>query len=164
MTPTAVAENTSTRSDLTLQVSRVIAAERSRVYQAWTRPELMAQWFAPAPMYVTSMTADPRPGGEYRIDAFGPPCGPDADLSQAPSATQVAGVYREVVPDELISFTWNGSRFPDEDTLVTVTFRDVPEGTEVTIKHEHFSSQEVADRHQHGWEGCLNNLENFLKK
>src|ERR1700761_1566139 len=109
MTPTAVAENTSTRSDLSLQVSRVISAARSRVYQAWTRPELMAQWFAPAPMNTMSMTADLRPGGEYRIDVFGPPCDP-AD-GPAPAATSIVGKYHEVVPGELISFTWKGSRF-----------------------------------------------------
>ena len=45
MTETAVLENRNTRSDLSLQVSRVIHAERSRVYQAWTRPELIAQWY-----------------------------------------------------------------------------------------------------------------------
>ena len=161
MTETAVLENRNTRSDLTLQVSRVIAAERSRVYQAWTRPELIAQWFAPGKT-ITSITADPQPGGEYRFEFFGLPCDPDA--VQIPSAVNVVGVYKEVVPDERISFTWIGSMFPDEHTLVTVEFKDAPEGTEVTITHENFSTAEIMSQHNRGWEGCLVSLENFLKK
>jgi uncharacterized protein YndB with AHSA1/START domain len=161
MTESAVLENRNTRPDLTLQVSRVIAAERSRVYQAWTRPELIAQWFAPGKT-ISSITADPKPGGEYRFEFFGLPC--DADAEQVPSATNVAGVYQEVVPDERLSFTWCGSRFPDENTLVTVEFKDAPGGTEVSITHEHFSTTEVMSQHNLGWVRCLTGLENFLKK
>jgi uncharacterized protein YndB with AHSA1/START domain len=163
MTPTAVIESSSTRSDLTLQVRRVIAAERSRVYQAWTRPELIAQWFAPGKT-VSNITSDPRPGGEYRFEFFGLPCEADVDAPQVPSAVSVVGVYKEVVPDERISYTWCGSRFPDENTLVTVEFKDAQGGTEVTITHENFTSAESRNQHQRGWEGCLTSLENFLNK
>jgi uncharacterized protein YndB with AHSA1/START domain len=76
----------------------------------------------------------------------------------------VVGVYQEVVPDERISYTWRGSRFPDENTLVTVAFRDAEGGTEVTITHENFSSAEVMSQHNRGWEGCLTSLEAFLNK
>jgi uncharacterized protein YndB with AHSA1/START domain len=163
MTETAVLENRSTRSDLSLQVSRVIAAERSRVYQAWTRPELIAQWFAPGKT-ITNITSDPRPGGEYRFDFFGMPCDADTAAPQVPAAVNVVGVYQEVVPDERISYTWRGSRFPDENTLVTVTFKDAEGGTEVTIRHENFSTAEIMSPHNLGWEGALSSLENFLKK
>ena len=161
MTETAVLENRNTRSDLTLQVSRVIHAERSRVFQAWTRPELIAQWFAPGKS-ISSITADPRPGGEYRFEFFGLPC--DTDATQVPSAMSVGGVYQEVVPDERISYTWRGSRFPDESTLVTVAFKDAEGGTEVTITHENFSSAEAMNQHNRGWEGGLTSLEGFLNK
>jgi uncharacterized protein YndB with AHSA1/START domain len=161
MTETAVLENRNTNSSLSLQVSRIIHAERSRVFQAWTRPELIAQWFAPG-RSISSITADPRPGGEYRFEFFGPPCNPDEP--QVPSATNVAGVYQEVVQDERISYTWRGSRFPDENTLVTVAFKDAEGGTEVTITHENFTSAEVMSQHNRGWESCLTSLEAFLNK
>jgi uncharacterized protein YndB with AHSA1/START domain len=163
MTEAVVLDQQTTREDLKLQLSRVIRAERKRVFDAWARPELMAQWFAPGTVN-KSVTADLRPGGEYRIDAVGASCDPNADSSQGPSAIQIVGVYQEVVPDERISFTWRGSRFPDEHTLVTVAFKDAPEGTEVTITHEHFSTAEAVQQHQRGWEGCLTSLENFLTK
>ena len=163
MTETAVLENRNTRSDLTLQVSRVIAAERSRVYQAWTRPELIAQWFAPGKT-ISNITADPRPGGEYRFEFFGLPCEADTGAPQVPSAVNVVGIYQEVVPGERLSFTWRGSRFPDENTLVTVEFKDATGGTEVTITQENFSSAQAMNQHKLGWEGCLVSFENFLKK
>ena len=163
MTEAVVLDQQTTREDLKLQLSRVIPAERKRVFDAWTRPELMAQWFAPGTVN-KSMTADLRPGGEYRIDAVGPSCDPNADPSQGPSTMQIVGIYKEIVPDERISFTWRGSHFPDEHTLVTVDFKDATGGTEVTITHEHFSTAEIMGQHQRGWEGCLISLENFLKK
>jgi uncharacterized protein YndB with AHSA1/START domain len=163
MTETTVLDQQKSRSDLTLQVSRVIHAERSRVYQAWTRPELIAQWFAPGKT-ISNITADPRPGGEYRFEFFGLPCEADVHAPQVPSAVNVTGVYKDVVPDERISYTWQGSNFPDEHTLVTVEFKDAPGGTEVTITHENFASAEVMNQHNRGWEGCLTSLENFLKK
>jgi uncharacterized protein YndB with AHSA1/START domain len=163
MTETAVLENRNTRSDLTLQVSRVIAAERSRVFQAWTRPELIAQWFAPG-RTISNITADPRPGGEYRFEFFGLPCEADVHAAQVASATSVVGVYKEVVPDERVSYTWRGSSFPDENTLVTVDFKDVEGGTKVTITHENFTSAGAMDQHKRGWEGALASFESFLKK
>ena len=30
-----------------LELARVIDAPRARVYESWTKPEQMAQWFAP---------------------------------------------------------------------------------------------------------------------
>jgi uncharacterized protein YndB with AHSA1/START domain len=34
-----------------LELTRVIHAPRARVFEAWTRPELLQQWFGPAGMH-----------------------------------------------------------------------------------------------------------------
>jgi hypothetical protein len=44
------------------------------------------------------------------------------------------------------------------ETLVTVTFRDVDGGTEISILHEGFIDTGVAEKHTRGWIGCLDKL------
>lgn len=162
MSETLVLDEQKTRADLTLQLSRTIKAERRRVFEACTRPELMSQWFAPGEMVVTSASTDLRAGGTYKIDVNDPSAvGDDGKLGRK-SGTE--GIYKKIVPNELLSFTWQGNCGRNEETLVTVTFRDVEDGTEVTITHEHFQTAESMNRHQQGWEGCLANLVRFAEK
>lgn len=147
----AVGEN------LKLVVSKTIKANRSRVYDAWTRPELMKQWFAPANMNVASVSNDFRVGGAYRIQMQGS-CDDlteGRDMSRDSVAT---GLYKTIVPNELLAFTWTGKWNPSEETLVTVAFKDVEGGTEVTLTHERFATAESMGKHEHGWSGCLANL------
>jgi uncharacterized protein YndB with AHSA1/START domain len=162
MSETLVLDEQNTRADLTLQLSRTIKAERRRVFEAWTRPELMSQWFAPGEMTVTSASADLRVGGSYKIDINDPSAvGDDGKLGRK-GGTE--GIYRKIVPNELLSFTWQGNCGRNEETVVTVAFKDVEEGTEVTITHEHFQTAESMNRHQKGWDGCLANLVRFAEK
>jgi uncharacterized protein YndB with AHSA1/START domain len=135
--------------DLKLEIRRVIKARRSRVFESWTTPELMQQWFAPGGMRVANASADLRVGGEYRVELRG-----------LDDAEYVAtGVYRKIIPNELLSFTWDNGCDPGKETLVTITFRDFEHGTELILTHEHFSSADAAARHERGWTGCLDKLE-----
>ena len=45
------------------------------------------------------------------------------------------------------------------ETLVTVDFLDRNGFTEVQITHDRFPNTDVRDRHDHGWNGCLDKLE-----
>lgn len=48
-----------------LRVERVIAASRSRIWDAWTRPDLLEQWWIPAPMVVRVDRLEVRGGGAF---------------------------------------------------------------------------------------------------
>jgi uncharacterized protein YndB with AHSA1/START domain len=48
------------------------------------------------------------------------------------------------------------------DTLVTVDFAPEGEATKVTITHEQFVNTEDRDKHNEGWNGCLNRLQRTL--
>ncbi len=137
------------KQNLKLEIRREIKAPRSRVFESWTKPELMQQWFAPGGMRVASASADLRVGGEYRVEIRG--------LDNA--VYMASGVYRKIIPDQLLSFTWRGACDSSKETLVTVEFSDCEYGTEIILKHERFDSAEAAAKHQHGWTGCLDNLE-----
>jgi len=162
MTETLVLDEQKTRADLTLQLSRTIKAERRRIFEAWIRSELMSQWFSPEDMIVTSVSIDFRLGGAYKVEIKEPPAaGQNGDLCRAGGAE---GLYTKIVPNELLSFTWQGVCSQGEETLVTVAFKDVEDGTEVTITHEHFATDETMNSHQQGWQGCLANLARFAEK
>jgi uncharacterized protein YndB with AHSA1/START domain len=144
----------------TLQQSRVIHAPRKLVYEAWTNPEIMKEWFGPTGMYCPNVKLDTRVGGDYRIDVH-----PTPEIAQSLTTEEsmkrqatATGAYTKIVPNELLQFTWTPSWNPIEQSIVTVSLKDAPGGTEVTILHEGFTSQGSRDGHNKGWEGCLAKL------
>jgi len=52
------------RLDLVLE--RVVDVPRALVWDAWTKPEHLIQWFAPAPWTTVDCEVDLRPGGIFR--------------------------------------------------------------------------------------------------
>ena len=49
-------------SDRELVLTRLIDAPREKLYRAWTEPELLKQWFTPAPYTTPHAELDVRPG------------------------------------------------------------------------------------------------------
>lgn len=140
-------------SDTKLQVRKFINAKRERVFEAWTKPALMKQWFAPGTMTTPDAQADVRVGGAYKITISN-----DADKLAASGLHIVYGVYKEIVPHRKIVFSW-GWEGPDRhESIVTVEFKEKDGGTEVIVTHERLPNAEQAKLHQHGWIGCLDNL------
>jgi len=117
------------------------------------RPACSPRWFAPSDEFsVPIVEADVRVGGRYRI------------VMKAPDGEQhdVSGVYREVVPNRKLVFTWAWRSTPERESLVTVLLRPAGSGTELTLTHEQFFDEEARDKHQHGWIGCLGRLEKLF--
>ena len=139
----------------TLSISRIFAAPRELVFQAWTEPERLRKWWRVQADYTTPIAeVDLRVGGKYRL-------GMQAPDNEHPFV--VGGTYREVLPMERLVYTWvweNDSEEGDSDfrpaeTLVTVEFRDVGDKTEVVLTHEFFPDDDMKDQHGHGWNGGL---------
>ena len=95
---------------------------------------------------------DARSGGRYRW-VMRTPDGEEHDVS---------GVYREVVPNEKLVFTWAWKSTPERESLVTVTFKHDGDGTLLTLTHEQFFDEDARDRHQDGWNGAMEKLEKYL--
>jgi uncharacterized protein YndB with AHSA1/START domain len=158
---TTMTEPKRSTQNLTLEVRRVIRGSRQRVFEAWTKPELIEKWFGPEHMTVAKATNDLRVEGKYRIEMEGSTenCSPSPEN---PKRATAYGFYTEIVPNERLSFTWRGDWGPIEDTHVTVEFKDAPDGTEVILTHTKFANQEMLEGHNKGWNGSLNKLERFI--
>ena len=143
-----------TKPSLTLK--RRIKASPARVFAAWTDPEKLAAWFGPAETTPDSVRAemDVAVGGRFR-----------ASFSTADGEYhEVRGVYREVVPDRRLEFTWAWHTTPERESRVTITLAPDGDGTLLTLHHEQFFDETARDGHERGWSGCLDKLERYLSK
>jgi uncharacterized protein YndB with AHSA1/START domain len=145
-----------------LSLTRIIDAPREKVYRAWTDPELLKQWFAPAPWTTPRAELDVRPAGANLIVMRGP------EGQDFPNR----GVYLEVVKNERLVFTDAYTRAwePSEKPFMTVilTFEDLSGKTRYTARVLHWS---VADRETHkkmgfhaGWGKCTDQLAALVAK
>ncbi len=128
--------------ETTIQVRRTFAAPREKVFRAWTEPEKLKKWWAPAGYFTPSAEIDLRVGGKYRVGMQFP--GEDAFY--------VSGIYREVKPPEKLMFTWRWEK-PEMDlgeSLVTIEFHERGNITEVILTHEQLPS-ETHEQYSQGW-------------
>ena len=144
---TAIEEKTS------LQIRRIYKASVATVYTALTDPGEVSQWMAPSDNFKkTEATVDARVGGRYRIVMYAP----------NGEEHRVAGVYKEVIPDKKLVYTWAWESTPERESLVTIELRASGEGTELTLTHTRFADSEARDKHSQGWNGCLDRLGRYL--
>jgi len=160
--PSAAAATGAASDTLKVHVSRVVRASRERVFDAWTKPEQMKQWMGPTGWQVPELEADVRVGGDYRIVYRGtPPPAPGETPKEVTGASR--GKYLELVPPELIRYSWRADWAPGDDTVVTVRLSSVDGGTLVEFTQETFLKPETAAQHATGWKGSLGKLAAFVE-
>ena len=156
----------------TFEISRVFAAPRARVWQAWTEPDQMAQWFVPKGSRSHVLHCDLRPGGflHTRME------GPDGSVMWGKNT------YEEVdAPSRLV---WVQGFSNAEGDIVpapfpmpwplhmrtTVDFADDGEGTRVTLtwqpvdatEEQWASFRQMMESMHGGWTGSFDQLDAFL--
>ncbi len=115
-------ESTST-SDREIVITRVFDAPRELVFDAFTDPEKVSQWWGPRGFTTTTHSMDVRPGGAWQFVMHGPD-GVDYDNRIE---------YVEVVPPERL-FYHHGSVDEPGQFDVTVTFVDEDGKTRLTMR------------------------------
>ncbi|MFI5000967.1 MAG: SRPBCC domain-containing protein [Reyranellales bacterium] len=138
-----------------LVLTREIKAPRERVFAAWTDARQASLWWAPQDCTPLSCEMDVRPGGIWRR------------RMRVPDGTVITkhGVYRDVVPNERLVFTYiteyaDGTL--DPETLVTLTFAAVNGGTRLTLRHSAFQTDQSRISHQGGWTSALERCATFI--
>ena len=131
-----------------LTLTRRLKASPEAVYAAWTDPEKIVRWFGPDSGPVEHAEFDVRVGGKYSIGF----------RTEDGEQHYVSGVYREVVPNEKLSFSWAWCSTPERVSLVTVLIKPDGAGSLLTLNHEKFFDEKACDDHRKGWTGCLDKL------
>jgi uncharacterized protein YndB with AHSA1/START domain len=137
-----------------LVLKRRLKAPPETVYQAWTHPEQMTQWWG-NPHHKTKKPiaeTDLRVGGRFRVQFWG----------QDDEHHSVSGVYREVVPNRRLAFSWAWQSTPERESQVTIDLTPINDDTMLTLTHEQFYDQKACDSHRIGWESFFDNLEKVL--
>jgi uncharacterized protein YndB with AHSA1/START domain/pimeloyl-ACP methyl ester carboxylesterase len=123
-------------SDREIVVTRVFNAPRRLVFEAWTTPERLAQWWGPRSLTLTVCEIDLRAGGAWRF------------VVRAPNGEEYGfkGVYREIVPYERLVYTDSFDGVPDHEALVKLTF-DEHDGRTTLTMASLYESVEYRDGH-----------------
>ena len=154
-------------------ITRTLKAPRKLVWQAFTEPERLKQWFGPKGFTPNVSKMELRPGGTYHYRL----AGPDG------STMWGKWVFREIVPQQRLVLI---NSFSDENAGVTrhpmaptwpremlsiFTFEDAGEGkTKVTINWApHDATEEEVKTFDagrpsmtQGWSGTFEQLEAYL--
>ena len=86
------------RDTHTIVLTRMFAAPREQVFEAWTRPEHVICWWDPAGYPLAECEIDLRPGGAFKFVN-----------RHSAVAHQFAGVYREIAPPYYLIFEAMGA-------------------------------------------------------
>jgi uncharacterized protein YndB with AHSA1/START domain len=141
--------------ELEIAMTRVLDAPRSLVFQAWTDPVRMAQWWGGEGF--TNLN----PGGAWRMVMRSP------DGAEYPAA----GVYREVTEPERLVFT-NNMEDPAGNILLegltTLTFSEQDGKTQLTLESraavvDAFAIQFLEEM-EAGWNQSLDRLGEYVSR
>lgn len=135
-----------------LTLVRRIKAPPAKIWAAITEPDQMLKWWGPDAGPTIRVDADVRPGGRFSV-VFRTMDG----IERNPT-----GMYREVVPEQKLVFTWDLPGAAEPETLVTFLLKPIDTGTELTLTHAHLPDQAACDSHEMGWSGLLDKLPIFL--
>ena len=114
----------------------------------------MAKWWGPRGFTATRIELELRVGGSYRI-AMQPP---DGDLFY------LSGEFVEVDPPARLAYTfrWEDPDPDDRETLVTLSFGDLGESTELVFTQGTFATEGRRALHDQGWTDSFDRLQEML--
>ena len=146
---------TETTTPLEISLTRLFNAPRQLVFDAWTKPEHLKNWCAPHGYSIPEATGELKVGGSWHSCMIAP------DGTKNP----LGGVYREIIPNELLVFThcWEDDEGkPEHETIVTVKFADEDGKTRMTFGQSNFKSPQSRDGHLGGWSETFERFSNYL--
>jgi uncharacterized protein YndB with AHSA1/START domain len=136
--PTAVKNPTTVErtSEREFVVRRTFDAPARLVFEAWTKPELIKQWWVPKSigMSLLSCEADVRVGGTYRF-VFG------LDASDASKTMAFFGKYIEVTPPSRL--VWTNEEGAGGAAVTTLTLEEKGGQTLLVLREVHPSKEAV---------------------
>ena len=154
--------------NLDLVLERTVDISKEAIWDAWTQPDQLVQWFTPKPWQTVDCKIDLRPGGLFYTSMRGPE-------GQEFSGT---GCYIEIVANEKL--VWTNALLPgyrpvappaeSNHSLVftaVVTLESTPEGTKYTVTTIH-PDEATRKRHEEmgfhqGWGAAFDQLVEMVK-
>ncbi len=154
-------------SDHQLVITRIFDAPRQLVWEAWTQPEHISQWWGPQGFQTKVLKMEFKPGGEWRY------------VMTSPKGDEypVIGRFEEIhAPEKIVSVDdfgeeykaiMDASKLPQKVTT-TALFEEVEGKTRLTLIMTHLTEEDKIKHEKmgaiHGWNASLDNLIMYLQK
>jgi uncharacterized protein YndB with AHSA1/START domain len=116
-------------------LERVIAAPVQSIWDAWTDPDALPQWWGPDGFSCRTERIDLREGGEWVFDMIGP------DGTVYPNHHK----YTRHVPCQRIDYTLHWGENGPKHADASVVFQKVEAGTKVTLSMTFHTAKEYEE-------------------
>jgi uncharacterized protein YndB with AHSA1/START domain len=138
-----------------LTITRTLDAAPHDVFQAWLDPVRAREWMGPRGFQASHLESDARPGGEWRLSL----------RNEHGDELWQGGVYREIVEDQRLVFTfaWDEKGRPGYETTVSVNFVPNAGKTMMTFQQGPFASMSERDGHRAGWNSTFDRLAEHVR-
>lgn len=149
----AVAVSSDLKHDLVIE--RSIAAPGDLLFEVWSQPKHLVNWWGPSNFSLPVCDLDFRTGGQYRF------------CMRSPEGVDhwVFGEYIRIDENRSIEMTWNREN-PDGTiwcrTILALTFHAIGDLTLFRLHQREFDSIEHRDDHRGGWSECLDRLMDYV--
>lgn len=126
------------------------------VFQAWTQPEQLKQWWKPMNNQLLEVKNELQPGGaiEYRFSRA------------AAEDLVIRGNYKEVEENSKLVYTWKWdlteAALEPSEYILTLNFIKQDNGSRLEIQQDSTEEQEAIQPHKEGWTQALDALAEFL--
>lgn len=139
---------------LKVEAGKSFPVSAQELYNAWTNPDTLKQWWKPMGNSLQEVINDIRQGGTVKYIFEN-------------NALIISGEYLEVKENEKLVYTWNWNLPNDPvrnaDYLLTVEFKNNGDSSELKVVQENFENEEALHPHTEGWQKGLSELEMFLR-
>jgi len=137
-----------------LEVRRTIRATPEQLFDAWTQPPHLLEWWGPPGIDCIDAQVDLRVGGNYRI----------ANRLPDGRVLWISGEFGVIDRPRKLVYTWSLQAGTTVAEIVTVLFEPRGDRTEVVVRHERIPDLATRDVHRQGWEGCLDGLDHYAQR
>jgi uncharacterized protein YndB with AHSA1/START domain len=136
-----------------LTVSKEFNCSKDALYDAWTQPEQLKQWWKPVGNTLTDVVNDIKDGGEVKY-------------MFKDNLLTIDGKYEKVEDHSLLEYTWNwhlkAEHAEGAAYKLSVRFDGDNNSSSITVTQNGFQSEESVQPHRQGWEQGLQQLQDYL--
>lgn len=139
-------------TDLIVNVSKIIDASITKVFDAWLDPNTLAKFMLPMPGMANSQVEnDPREGGTFKIV-----------MQVGDNKVPHTGKYIKIDRPNKLAFTWESPESVD-DSIVTLNLTELGDNqTNIELTHVRFIDEKRRSNHEGGWGNILNKLHEVI--
>jgi uncharacterized protein YndB with AHSA1/START domain len=134
-----------------LVVRKLIRASPERLFDAWTQPTHLKQWWGPPSVTCIDAEIDLRVGGRYRI----------ANQFTDGKVLWISGEFELIERPHRLAYTWRTAAEGAAERVV-VTFEPKGQHSLVIVTHQRIPKAATRDQHEQGWRGCLDGLAQYM--